>query len=210
MQRTATYSIRLSGLIAALALGLASVSAGATVILNSGNADCTGLENSTPAVNSALQGPLCANAAMDELYKSNVEHEAGEDPDEKAFADSYDTTFNPEVDPNDALVEYVGGPFIDPSLYSDLWALAKDGNNTPGWFAWNLLEEPLTWDGMEDLSFEDLWLGIPGSISHISIFGALADGGTPPEEIPEPGMLGLLGIAVAGCALALRRRRRAI
>lgn len=187
-------------LLGALALGLASVHAQATVTLDTSNYDCSGSENTNGGVNAALQGAGCADTSMTELYKSN----AG-GIDEKAYAGSYDTLFTPSADPQDALVTYLGSPalFIDPSLYTELWALAKDGRNEPGWYAWDLLA--LGWNGTEDLLFDDLWLA-NGSISHISIFGA--EGATPPQSAPEPGMLVLMAIAMAGGALVLGRRRR--
>ncbi len=120
--------------MAALALSLMSVQAGATVTLDTTNYDCIGNENSTPTVIFALEGSGCANVSLTELYKSN----AG-GLDEKTFADSYDTAFSPTTDPQDALMTYLGASaaYIHPSNYSELWALAKDGRNTPGWYAWD-------------------------------------------------------------------------
>lgn len=193
--------IKTSGwVIAALMLSLTSSQVGATVTLDTSNYDCLGSENSTPTVIAALEGSGCANVSLTELYKSN----AG-GVDEKTFAGSYDTVFLPTVDPQDALMTYLGVPaaHIHPSDYSELWALAKDGRNTPGWYAWDLLA--LGWDGTENLFFNDLWLG-NGSISHISIFG-VDGGGSPPQSVLEPGILSLLGIAVAGLAASGTRRR---
>ncbi len=187
--------------IAALMLSLMSARVDATVTLDTSNYDCIGSENSTPTVIAALEGSGCAHVTLTELYKSN----AG-GLDEKTFADSYDTAFSPTSDPQDALMTYLGASaaYIDPSNYSQLWALAKDGRNTPGWYAWDLLA--LGWNGTEDLLFNDLWLS-NGSISHISIFSADGGGSPPQESVVEPSMLSLLGIAVAGLAASARRRR---
>lgn len=51
--------------------------------------------------------------------------------------------------------------------------------------------------------------GNSAGLSHISFYDTGADvGGSPPQEIPEPGTLGLLGLAMAGAAFTARRRRK--
>jgi len=124
------------------------------------------------------------------LYKAN---QGGSD--EGTFAGSYDTTFsNTPGDPEDALIEYLGGASI---TCPDCYLAIKDGNQNPSYYFFDLT----SWNGVEDIDMDDFWVG-PGAISHVSIWGVP---GTPPTNIPEPGMLLLLAVGLAGLSLASRR-----
>jgi len=132
-----------------------------------------------------------------ELYKSDPK-----DSDEWAFADEYDTVFfNSTSEPEYATISYVGTTPINPADYSILYALAKDGNHDPAWYAWDLLDTPITgsnWNGTDDLEFQALWLNVPGSISHISLLGVLEEDPQPPTGVPVPATLALLSLGIAG------------
>jgi hypothetical protein len=125
----------------------------------------------------------------EELYKNEVDggQEYG------SLMDSYETTyFNDPNDPEGALIEYVGGPFIDPNSPSFL--LVKDGNQTPAWYLFDLYA--LLWNGTDDLELDEFWPD-QGAISHVSLYGGEGEG-TPP--VPEPATMLLLGSGLVGLA----------
>jgi hypothetical protein len=140
------------------------------------------------------------------LYKNNQDGK----PQEGAFADDYTTTyFNTPDDPEDALIEWLGGDFISCGT---CWLIAKDGSANPGWYGWNL--NTLNWDGQEDIDIRDLFIG-QGAISHVSIWGIPGTEEPPTEEPPteepaepsaEPASFALFGLAMIGAAY--RRRMR--
>jgi hypothetical protein len=117
---------------------------------------------------------------------------------------SYETTFaNTPTDPEDALIEYIGGNI--PDMTENVWLLVKDGNQTPGRYAYDL--DALGWNGTDDLDLQDFWTG-SGAISHVAIYGGSTivppPTTVPPPNLPEPSSLLLLGLGL----LDLRLTRR--
>jgi len=124
------------------------------------------------------------------LYKADVNPAA----ESGSFTASYKTTFtNTSSDPENALIEYVGGPAIG---CVECYLVVKDGNHQPAQYFYDL--SVLKWNGTDNLYLNGFWPQ-GGAISNVAIWG--------PKQVPEPGTLLLLGSAGA---LALLRRRRAI
>lgn len=137
-------------------------------------------------------------------YKQNV----GESTDSGTFASSYSTSFDPATDPSGATVTYGSGDSIS---CPDCYLLVKDGNAEPNQYLFALTG----WDGTSTITlsgfFADTITGPGnngGSISHIEIWNNPDDGGGPPNRIPEPNSLGLVGLALAGFGWSTARARR--
>jgi hypothetical protein len=121
------------------------------------------------------------------LYKSD---QGGSDSG--STAGWYDTEyFNTSTDPEDALITWNGGSFINSS---PVYLLVKDGNASPAWYLFNISG----WDGQEDIVVDSFWAGAGaagrGAISNVQIYAGTA-------SVPDGGSMAmLLGIALLGLA----------
>ena len=166
---------------------------------NNGNPDQPSLDELAYLVGITMTSDLAV------LYKDETN---GKNPgqEEGSFAGSYTTTWNPadnEEEASGAYIGWDGGSFIVcPECY--LWV--KDGQSNPNLYVFDLSD---WWNGRTTLTLAGFWLEpvydpetdkyVNGAISNLGIFGRVT-------QVPEPGMLGLLGIAALGLGLVWRRR----
>lgn len=135
------------------------------------------------------------------LYKDEVEgSESG------LYASSYDTTFsNSAADPEDALIDYIGG---DSIACDSCYLVIKDGIHSPAQYIFDLSDLSYLslggewlggeWDGVMSLFIDGFW-SEGGTISHIAIFGTIS-------EVPLPAAFWLFGTALIGFVGISRRR----
>lgn len=122
------------------------------------------------------------------LYKAEV---GGSDSG--TLAGSYDTTFsNSSTDPEDALIEWVGGLIADCDV-AGCFLSVKDGDHEPGVYIFDISY----WNGLMDIELDGFWPN-GGAISNVAIWG----GGT---QVPAPGTLGLFGLGLMLAAAARNR-----
>jgi len=176
-------------------LGLAS-QAQALLLTPSGATAFTNINsnlNTLAEINTAFG---TAYVDLEELYKADVGDPVVES---ESLAPNYTTVYkNTSDDPSGATITWDGGDFFDcPTCF----LIVKDGNNEPAQYLFDLAE----WDGKETLVLEDFWPE-KGAISHISIWGR-EDGGGGDDEIPEPGILFLMGAGLMGLGYARRRKQ---
>jgi hypothetical protein len=161
------------------------------LLLTPGDADFTGADL-TPANPTSAAGEqgyvetLFNTSNLTLYYKAEPEGN-----DSGTFASSYETTFSPNNEPEDALIDYISGAAI---ACPECYLAVKDGNHDPSYYFFNLAN----WNGTEDIELEGFWPN-GGAISHVSIWGN-------ESEVAEPGSLLLLSLGLTGLA-AIRRRR---
>lgn len=188
----------------ALIFGLAAAGAQATIILSPDDADATTDDNSNlttlAAINEAFfSDPNDYYTNLSLLYKANA---GGVVTEEGPYATSYTTVFsNTPTDPEDANITWDGPLVID--FCPTCILIVKDGSAEPAQYLFDLG----SWDGMEEIELQDFWPN-GGAISNVAIWGGESDdnGGGPPQQIPEPGMLFLMGAGLLGLGLARRRK----
>ena len=158
--------------------------------------DCVTDNASTSVINDYIE----LTYGVTELYKSNVDNDtSGLGLDEKAYADSYNTLFTDLVSATDDQGDLSGADITWDVNGGDTFAcptcllLVKDGSTDPNWYLFDLGD----WNGVETIELSGFWLGT-GSISHVSIYS---------NNVPEPGMVGLLAIGLIGVVVARRKMK---
>jgi hypothetical protein len=167
-------------LVAAIALGFTSYSH-ALSITPASTPVFTGTNTSNL---DAQEISAIVGTTVSEVYKQDVG-----DPDSGDFADSYETTFSNEPnDPQDALIDYLGGASITGG---SIYLYVKDGNATPAYYIFDITG----WNGTDDITLTGFWPD-NGAISHVTI---LSGAGRPDERVPDGGTtVAMLGLAFAG------------
>lgn len=180
-----------------LTLCLVSTSVWATIVLTP--ADCNiGVNCWTSPENKQPTAEIVANLVGTStdllmLYKSDQDNAQGS-VDSGLAAAWYDTTYsNSSTDPQDALIEWLGGPSLS---CSECYLSIKDGNNNPSLYIFDIS----FWDGQMDIDMNDFW-PTQGAISNVAIWG-------PATSVTEPVTLALLGLGLFGVASARNRHRR--
>ena len=196
-----------------IALGMFSLQAQALIITTTtiGEVDCDYTDPGTTCWSDTVTTPDNPNAAdvsaivgvsnLVELYKAEVPNDLnGDILEEGSFASSYDTIFGPiNNDPEDALISLLEG--AASISCPECFLLVKDGNQDPTWYIFDIG----SWDGLV-LDIQDFWAITAdnpqgnGAISHVSIFGNVAN-------VPEPSMIGLLAIGLIGVVVTRRRMK---
>ena len=184
------------GFVALVALALNAASAQADVLTITPNNTCTTTINSNlkpDVLYGILDGCFGVEAdTLSLLYKANVE----DGSESGVFTSSYTTTFTAtSSDPENALIEYVGGAAIG---CVECYLVVKDGNHQPAQYFYDLSG---LWNGTDSLYLKGFWPQ-GGAISNVAIWGTT-------QQVPEPGTLLLLGTGAAVAALRRRRTLRA-
>lgn len=166
-----------------------------TVTPNGPGQVLTGPETSQAAISIVLNNYFEGlGLDIDFLYKNDQVTGDADGVSSGGFADSYSTAYsNTQADPEDALITWNGGSFINSN---PVYLLVKDGNSNPAWYLFNISG----WDGKENIVVDSFWAGAGnlgrGAISHVSIYG-----GTSTTRVPDGGSMAmLLGIALLGLA----------
>src|SRR5688572_11422465 len=137
------------GLTALIAFGF-TLSAQALVITPASTPKWTGTDNSNLNANE-IEDEVGTSLDLTVLYTQNV---GGSEEGADIYKNAYTTSFfNSPGDPEDALIDYVGGTAI--TGFEELYLYVKDGNSNPAFYIFDISG----WNGTDDLKLEDFWVG---------------------------------------------------
>lgn len=171
-------------LVALMAVGI-SLNANALLITPTTQPQWSGSLPKNPDAND-VEDITGTSAELTLAYKKDV------GGSEEGMGGSYESSFDPANDPEDATIRYTGGSIITGT---PIYLLVKDGDHDPRWYVFDISG----WNGTETITLDGFWPN-GGAISHVSIYNP---GGT---SVPDAGSsLALLGVALTSIGF-LRRK----
>ncbi|WP_111641377.1 PEP-CTERM sorting domain-containing protein [Marinimicrobium alkaliphilum] len=128
------------------------------------------------------------SSTLTSLYKADYD----EGTNSELYGDFYATNF--WGDPNHADIINLGPESIS---CVECYLVVKDGNQPQ--YLFDLSTRG--WNGSDTINLRDFYLNTQGAISHVAIFGVVA-------QVPEAGALVLMGLGLLGLGLARRRETK--
>lgn len=181
-----------------LALAVMSFGAQAVIMLSPGDEIATSSDHTAFTTWGEVETGFSfdIDEDLDLLYKAEVgDKDEPETTEEGPFAAFYETKFGSDpLDPDWALIEWIGGEAIDCEGDDSCFLIVKDGEHEPAQYLFDIS----SWDGEMDIDLTDFW-PYKGAISHVAIWGREG-------KVPEPSIIALFGLGLLGLGFVSRRK----